>query len=165
MMTRTSVILALVTLGVAAPVTSAQAQADMLGSYSGTVRATSFAGGKDASKMSGSVTITPSKTSAGTYKVEIRLSTRGDSPTASSTGYLQWSISPGRCGARVQFLVQPSEVSPLDIRSGGNAEVMWEGKLPLTGGEGSYQLMIYDRGVREQDIVGCANLKYNKPKS
>jgi hypothetical protein len=63
----------------------------------------------------------------------------------------------------VQFLVPPAETTPLEIRSGGDAEVIWEGRLPLTG-EANYQLMLYDRGFREQDIVGCASLRYNRPK-
>ncbi|HEY3287751.1 MAG TPA: hypothetical protein VGJ96_11605 [Gemmatimonadaceae bacterium] len=141
-----------------------QAQGADLGNYSGAVRATSFSGGKDASRMSGSVNITPSA-KEGVFKVEIRLSTMGASASSSSTGILQWSISPGRCGSRVQFLVPPGEAPPLEVRSGGNAEMTWEGRMPLVASEGNYQLMIYDRGFREQDIVGCANLKYNKPKS
>jgi hypothetical protein len=141
----------------------AQDESPFVGSYSGALRATSFAGGKDASKMSGTVNVTPHAVTRGVFKVEIRLSTMGSSPTASSTGLLQWSISPGRCGSRVQFLVPPSEVTPLEVRSGGNAELIWEGRIPLAG-DGSYQLMIYDRGFREQDIVGCANLRYNRPK-
>lgn len=164
-MSRSLIAGALLLLGVASWSSAVAAQVAPIGSYSGAVRATSFAGGKDASKMSGSVTITPSATTNGAYKVEIRLSTMGASSSASATGYLQWSISPGRCGSQVQFLVQPSETTPLDIRSGGNAEATWEGRIALTPGEGNFQLMVFDKGVRDQDIVACANLRYNKPKS
>ncbi|MBM3908392.1 MAG: hypothetical protein FJ363_10025 [Gemmatimonadetes bacterium] len=164
-MFRSIAVVAFATVAAGAPsfVVFAQEPSPFVGTYTGAIRATSFSGGKDASRMSGSVTITPSQTRRDLFKVEIRLSTMGSSPTASATGVLQWSISPGRCGARVQFLVPPAETTPLEIHSGGDAEVIWEGRLALAG-EANYQLMLYDRGFREQDIVGCANLRYNRPK-
>jgi len=150
----------------AAPVVGAQESTQpsiAIGRFSGSLRGTSFGGAVDATKFSGSVEINPATDGrAGSYKVEVRLSSSGGSLTGRMTNMLPWSISPGRCGSRVQFLVQPMEVPPLELRSGGNAELTWSGQMPLAA-NGSYQFVIYDKGVREQDVVACGNLKYVKP--
>ena len=143
------------------------AQEPDAGRFTGSLRGSSGATGgsmtrvSDATRFSGTVALTPSAARAGAYKVEIRISSTN---AASATAILQWSISPGRCGSRLQFLVPPTEVTPLEVRSGGNAEVTWEGPLNLSP-SGSYQLVVFGGGgVREQDILACGNLKYDKPK-
>jgi len=142
----------------------AQDRTAATGRFSGSLRGANFGGAVDATKFSGSVDINPTPDGkSGFYKVEVRLSSSGGSPTGRMTNMLPWTISPGRCGARVQFLVQPMEVQPLELRSGGNAELTWTGQLPLAA-NGSYQFIVYDKGVREQDVVACGNLKYTKPK-
>jgi hypothetical protein len=157
-------LVALLAISVTTTVVSAQDQTAATGRFSGSLRGTTFGGAVDASKFSGSVEINPATDGKlGFYKVEVRLSSSGGSQTGRMTNMLPWSISPGRCGSRVQFLVQPMEVPPLELRSGGNAELSWTGQLPLAA-NGSYQFVVYDRGVREQDAVACANLKYTKPK-
>lgn len=144
----------------------AQERADA-GRFTGSLRGRSGSTGSsmdgvpDATKFSGTMLISPSPTREGIWKVELRLSTPS---STSATTIMQWSISPGRCGSRVQPLVSPTEVSPIEMRSGGAADAMWEGRMALSF-DGSYQLVVYGRGgVREQDIVACGNLKYNKPK-
>jgi hypothetical protein len=155
---------ALLAFAATTTVVGAQDQTAATGRFSGSLRGTSFGGAVDASKFSGSVEINPTTDGKlGFYKVDVRLSSSGGSPTGRMTNMLPWSISPGRCGSRVQFLVQPMEVQPLELRSGGNAELSWSGQLSLSA-NGSYQFVVYDRGVREQDVVACANLKYTKPK-
>lgn len=151
-------------LFVAAPQANAQNAADASGRFNGSIRGTSFGGALDNARYSGAVDVSPSeKGGAGNWKVEIKLSTMGSSSMGSMTNALQWSLSPGRCGSRVQFLVPPTELPQLELRSGGNAEVTWEGAITLAP-SGSYQLMIYGRGLREQDIVACANLRFSAPK-
>lgn len=142
----------------------AQDRTAATGRFSGSLRGTSFGGAVDASKFSGSVEINPTADGkVGFYKVEVRLSSSGGSASGRMSNMLPWTISPGRCGSRVQYLVQPMEVAPLELRSGGNAELSWSGQLSLAA-NGSYQFVVYDRGVREQDVVACGNLKYTKPK-
>lgn len=151
-------------LAVGAPVARAQDAAPPVGRFSGSFRGVTFQGVSDGSHISGTVDITPSeKGAAGVWKIDIKLSARGASPMSSSTSMMQWSVSPGRCGSRVQFLVPPTELPPLEIRSGGNADAVWEGGIVLAP-SGSYQVMIYDKGLREQDEVACANLRFSTPK-
>jgi hypothetical protein len=135
-----------------------------IGSFNGSLRGSGVRGVTDQTRYSGSIYITPSTTGRpGVYKVEIQLSSSGMNSNSSATNQLQWSISPGRCNSRVQFLLPPSELPALELRSGGNAEVKWEGTITLTP-MGTYQLMVYDKGLREDDVVACANLKYSAPK-
>ncbi|MDP1890441.1 MAG: hypothetical protein Q8K55_06065 [Gemmatimonadaceae bacterium] len=150
----------------AASVAGAQARTDV-GSYSGSLRGTGGARGtsmmraSDASRLAGTAEIRPSSTQKeGVYTVKVRLTSTGG---MSATNTLQWTIAPGRCGARLQPLVPPTEVSPLEVRSGGDADASWEGTINFAPG-GSYQLVVFGMGgVREQDVMACANLKYNKP--
>ena len=145
-------------------VAGAQDRTAATGRFSGSLRGTSFGGAVDATKFSGSVEIAPTADGkAGVYKVVVRLSSSGGSASARMSNMLPWSISPGRCGARVQFLVQPMEVQPLELGSGGNAELTWTGQIALAA-NASYQFVVYDRGVRKQDVVACGNLKYSAPK-
>lgn len=164
-MSRTSSVFAFFAFFAAAAVAGAQNQS-AVGRYTGSLRGISGVTGgamtrvSDVTRLSGSVEISPSSSAKlGVYKVDIRVSTGGSLP---ATGMMQWSISSGRCNSQVQPLVPPTELPTLEMRSGGNAEVSWEGAVNLTS-DGSYQLVVYDKGVREQDIVGCANLKYIKP--
>ncbi len=160
----TCAFVALLALTATTTVAGAQDKTAATGSFSGSLRGTSFGGAVDATKFSGSVDISPASDGrVGVYKVVVRLSSSGGSATGRMSNMLPWSISPGRCGSRVQFLVQPMEVSPLELRSGGNAELTWSGPLPLAANS-SYQFVVYDKGVREQDVVACGNLKYAKPK-
>lgn len=157
-------LLALIALAATSSVAGAQDRTAATGRFSGSLRGTSFGGAVDATKFSGSVEINPTEDGkVGFYKVEVRLSSSGGSQTGRMSNMLPWTISPGRCGARVQFLVQPMEVQPLELRAGGNAELMWSGQIALAA-NGSYQFVVYDKGVREQDVVACGNLKYVKPK-
>ena len=160
----TCAFIALIALAATTTVAGAQDRTAATGRFSGSLRGTSFGGAVDATKFSGSVDITPTEGGkVGSYKVEVRLSSSGGSQTGRMSNMLPWTISPGRCGARVQFLVQPMEVQPLELRSGGNAELMWTGQIALAA-NGSYQFVVYDKGVREQDVVACGNLKYSAPK-
>jgi hypothetical protein len=126
-------------------------------------RGTSMARAGDSSRLSGTIEITPSPSQKeGVFTVKIRLTSTGGMPP---TTMLQWTIAPGRCGARLQPLVPPTSVSPLEVRSGGDADAQWEGPVNLTA-DGSYQLVVFGMsGVREQDVLACGNLKYQKPKS
>jgi hypothetical protein len=145
-------------------IAAAEASAQDVGRFSGSLRATNPQGVSEPSHISGTVDVTPSaKGTPGVWKIEIKLSSRGASSMSSNTGIMQWSISPGRCGSAAQFLVPPNELPALEIRSGGNADAMWEGAVVLAP-SGSYQVMIYDKGLREQDQVACANLRFSAPK-
>jgi hypothetical protein len=154
--------------GLAASTAAAQAR-NATGSFSGSLRGTqgargtSMARASDASRFSGTMDITPSPTQKeGVFVVKVRVTSTGG---MAATTMLQWTIAPGRCGARLQPLVQPTELSPLEVRSGGDAEATWEGRINLFP-DGNYQLVVFGMGgVREQDVIACGNLKYQKPKT
>jgi hypothetical protein len=133
------------------------------GRYSGSLRGTFMSGVSDASRISGSADISALPDRPGVFKVELRVSTSSGSSAASVTNLMQWSVSPGRCGSRIQLLLGPTELPALEIRTGGNAELTWQGPINLAS-NGSYQLVVFDKGTNQESIVACANLKYSEPK-
>ncbi len=153
-------IIAVLTLLAAASSAQAQDAASSKGRFTGSLRGSGVIGGGDATRYSGSVEITPTSSTAGAWRVEIKLSSGGGGGSASM---LQWSISPGRCGSRVQQLLAPSGLPQLEVRSGGSADLRFDGAITLDE-KASYQLVVYGNGQNQQDIVACANLKYAAPK-
>jgi len=133
------------------------------GRFSGSLRGVLLTGPSDASRISGSADIAALADRPGVFKVELRISTSSGSSASSATNLLQWSISPGRCGSRIQMLLAPTELPALEIRTGGNADLTWQGLINLAS-NGSYQLVVFDRGTNQENIVACANLKYSEPK-
>lgn len=133
------------------------------GRFSGSLRGVFLSGPSDASRISGNADISALPERPGVFKVELRVSTSSGSSASSVTNLMQWSVSPGRCGSRVQLLLGPTELPALEIRTGGNAEVTWQGLINLAT-NGSYQLVIFDKGTSQENIVACANLKYSEPK-
>jgi len=133
------------------------------GRYSGSLRGSFMTGASDASRISGNAEISALPERPGVFKVELRVSTSSGSSASSVTNLMQWSISPGRCGSRIQMLLAPTELPALEIRTGGDADLTWQGAINLAS-NGSYQLVVFDRGTSQENIVACANLKYSEPK-
>jgi hypothetical protein len=133
------------------------------GRFNGSLRGMMMTGPSDASRISGNADIAALPERPGVFKVELRVSTSSGSSAAAVTNLMQWSISPGRCGSRIQLLLGPTELPALEIRTGGNAEVTWQGSINLAS-NGSYQLVVFDKGTSQENIAACANLKYSEPK-
>jgi len=141
---------------------SATAPKPALGRFSGSLRAVTSRQVTDWSRFSGTVEIAPAPEKApGIYRVTIRLSTIMSS---GAMNIMQWSVAPGRCGTMFNALVPAADLPPLNQRPGGDAEIIWDGPLPITD-KGSYQSAIFIGGGNTQgDIIGCATLRYEAPK-
>ncbi len=133
------------------------------GRFSGSLRGASMSGVSDVSRISGSADIAAQPERPGVFKVDLRLSMSSGSSTTTVTNSFQWSVSPGRCGSRIQLLLAPTELPSLEVRTGGDADLTWQGPINLAADAG-YQLVVFDKGVSQQNIVACANLKYSEPK-
>ncbi len=127
-----------------------------MGFWNGSLRSVQMGG---SGRYSGTAKIAPVPGKPANFRrVELRLSTPGGS------GLLEWSVSPGRCGSIIQPLKRAGELPSLEMRSAGNAELMFEGALYDFKGDSTYQLMVFKDGAKEQNMVACANLKYAVPK-
>lgn len=134
------------------------AQVVNIGRWSGTLRGQTMSSATDQTRFSGTVEVMPLLNErTGEFRVRIRLS------ASAATGDMEWSISPGRCGYKLQFLLSPSNVPPLEIRSGGSAEVEYEGIINLNT-QATYHIPVFQGGHLQQNMVACANLKFEPPR-
>lgn len=134
------------------------AQVVSIGRWSGTLRGQTMTSAGDQTRFSGTVEVMPLLNErTGEFRVRIRLS------ASAAMGDMEWSISPGRCGYKLQFLLSPSNVPPLEIRSGGSAEVEYEGIINLNT-QATYHLPVFQGGHNQQNMVACANLKFEPPR-
>jgi len=141
---------------------AAQAPNTPVGRFSGTLRGVNLVGASDVTRYSGTVQIEPStSTKPDAWRVMIRLS--AISGYANAQSQLQWTISPGRCGSTLQPLAPAAGLPPLELRSGGNAELTYDGLFLLVP-NGSFNLVVFNNGVNQANIVACSNLKYDAPK-
>jgi hypothetical protein len=134
------------------------AQVVSLGRWSGTLRGQTINSAGDQSRYSGSVEILPLPDREGQFRVRITLST-GDRAVSD----MEWSISPGRCGTKLQLILPPASMPPLEVRSGGTADVQYEGVINLTP-QMSYHVPVFQGGHSQQNMVACANLKFEAPR-
>lgn len=95
----------------------------------------------------------------GTYKVEFRVS------APSGVSLLQWGIARGRCGSVLDLLVSPGKLPALDLRSGGTATLDFEGVLVEFKLDGKYHALIFRDGSGPDNVVACADLRYEVPKA
>jgi hypothetical protein len=132
-----------------------------LGRWSGNIRTSlvtvSNSGNAEQTRYSGKVDVAPSENGReGVMKLEVRLSSNKGSEA------LEWAMSPGRCGSPLLPLVPPSEVPPLEVRPGGDADLRYEGPLNMTA-NGTYHFDVLRNGHSQANIVACADVKYQKP--
>ena len=117
----------------------------------------SFSGGP--SKYSGIAKITPVPGKQPlTQKVEIRVS------SPSGVSLLQWGVARGRCGSVLDLLVPPGKLPALDVRAGGTATLDFEGVLVDFKLDGKYHVLIFLDGSGPQNVVSCADLRYEELK-
>jgi len=134
------------------------AQVVSIGRWRGTMRGQTISSAGDATRYSGTVEVMPIFGGRdGEVRIRIVLSANSDA------GDLEWSISPGRCGSKFQFLLSPSNVPPLVVRSGGTAELQHEAILSLNT-QANYQVPVFRGGHLQQSMVACANLKFEMPR-
>jgi hypothetical protein len=132
----------------------------MLGRWSGTFRSTqqtqsSLAGGGIIGTINGEVTLQPTNEGGiDLYAVTIRISMNYQQES------LEWGVSMGRCGSKLIMLETTGTVPTIDSRSGGDGELHHTMRLDLDA-KHTYQLVLFRNGHLQQNVVACANLKYD----
>ena len=66
----------------------------------------------------------------------------------------------GRCGSKLIMLENANQLPPIETRSGGEGEVRHTVALTMNARH-TYQLALFRNGHMQQNMVACANLKYD----
>lgn len=137
------------------------AEQAMLGRWTGTFHSTqptrsSLAEAGNPGTINGDVTLQP--TNEGGFdmyiiSLKISMNRQGES--------LEWGVSRGRCGSKLIMLEPAGVVPTIETRSGGEGELRYTMALSLDA-KSSYQLVLFRNGHLQQNVVACANLKYDE---
>lgn len=148
----------------AAPAARAQSgdnpEMPMLGGWSGQFRSILMtqdsrnAGGLTG-RITGTVTMQPVRESGfDLYDITIEISstTPGDE--------LEWGVSMGRCGSKLIMVENANQLPGFVTRSGGEGDMRHKAPLNLNA-QASYQVGLFRNGHAQQNMIACANLKYD----
>ncbi len=157
-----STVAALAIAALCAPVAvSAQhTESTMLGKWTGTFRTTQFTQSSlneagNPGTINGDVRMTPTNEGGVdmyVFNIKISMNRQGQS--------LEWGVSRGRCGSKLIMLEPAGIVPTIETRSGGEGELRYTMPLDLDA-KSSYQLVLFRGGHLQQNVVACANLKYD----
>ena len=132
----------------------------MLGSWSGQFRSVQMtqdsrnAGGY-VGRITGTVNLQPRRESGILfYDVVIQISTN------SPGDQLEWGVSLGRCGSKLIMVENANQLPSFDTRSGGEGEIRHSVPLDLDA-KHTYQVGLFRNGHAQQNMIACANLKYD----
>ena len=166
MRTRRSVVAALVVAGcLLAPTARAQdpnvnPELPMLGRWTGQFRsiqstATSREAGGNPGRITGTVDFQPMRESGmDLYEVSIKIS------STTPNDELEWGVSMGRCGSKLIPVEHANQLPRFDTRTGGDGEIRH--RMPMTlNAQSSYQVGLFRNGHAQQNMIACANLKYD----
>lgn len=78
-------------------------------------------------------------------------------PGANSS--LRWAVLPQRCGSGDLPIIGFDQFPLMDVSTSGRAQVEADLPLPLTPNN-AYHVNVYSGGQQLDDVVTCANLKY-----
>lgn len=136
------------------------AEQAMLGRWTGTFRTTQFtqsslnASGNPGT-INGDVTLQPTNEGGiDLYIVNIKISMNIQGQS------LEWGVSMGRCGSKLIMLETAGIVPTIETRSGGEGELRHTMRLDMDA-KHTYQLVLFRNGHLQQNVVACANLKYD----
>ncbi|MFA6167176.1 MAG: hypothetical protein WC700_11215 [Gemmatimonadaceae bacterium] len=150
----------------AAPTAGAQSQVEtaelpMLGNWTGVFRniqqtqETRNGAGVVIGRISGTVDLQPYRESGmDLYQVVILLSTNTPGQD------LEWGVSMGRCGSKLIMLEHANQLPGFVTRSGGEGEIRHSVPLNMNA-QATYQVGIFRNGHAQQNMIACANLKYD----
>ena len=111
----------------------------------------------EVTRYTGGVNLVQPRAEAPDYlRIEINVSSTGGSEL------MEWALLPARCGSAVMPLLQAADVPPIQVPSGGNGEQSFEVSLKLDPAA-SYHLDIYHGGHSQNNLVACADLRFQKP--
>lgn len=106
-------------------------------------------------RISGTVDLQPYRESGmDLYQVVIMLSTNTPGQD------LEWGVSMGRCGSKLIMLEHANQLPGFVTRSGGEGEVRHSVALNMNA-QATYQVGIFRNGHAQQNMIACANLKYD----
>jgi hypothetical protein len=141
--------------------TSLSPELPMLGGWTGQFRSIQMTqdsrnAGGDVGRITGSVRMQPFRESGlDLYDVLIQIST-------SQPGQeLEWGVSMGRCGSKLIMIEHANQLPGFDTRNGGEGEVRHKLQLNLNA-QASYQVGLFRNGHAQQNMIACANLKYDE---
>jgi hypothetical protein len=125
------------------------------GSLQPTQQRTGGVGVTGQTKAFGTVTITPSP---GTLqRMHVTISVAVPTTTAQS---LRWAVLSGRCGSGDLALIGYDAFPLIDISSNGRGQIETDLPLAMESG-GTYHVNIYSGGQQLENVVTCANIRYN----
>lgn len=112
-----------------------------------------------ASKLSGSVSVTPAEGELHQTTIYVLLSSDGSNGPAADNRNVSWGLVVGRCGTAVPPVLPVTTFRPVELSSNGRGEVT--ATIPFefpTAGE--YHVDVYaGRSAGIQLVIACANLK------
>jgi len=145
----------------AAPAARAQnPELPMLGKWTGVFRpilmtqdSRNAAG--EAGRITGTVDMQPvHESGVDLYNVVIQVSSNHQGET------MEWGVSMGRCGSKLIMIEHANQLPSFDTRAGGEGEVRHTVALPMDA-KHTYQVGLFRNGHSQQNMVACANLKYD----
>lgn len=158
---RSSVAAATMLAGFAATATAQDNPAmPMLGKWTGNFRSVIMTqdirnAGGESGRMSGTVELLPTHESGQDfYNVIIQIS------TSRAGDQLEWGVSLGRCGSKLIMLEHANQLPGFETRPGGEGEMRHMLALPLDANH-TYQVGLFRNGHAQQNMIACANLKYD----
>jgi len=80
-------------------------------------------------------------------------------PSQGAASY-RWAVLPDRCGAGSLPLIGFDQFPLIDVSTNGRGEVNADLPLELTP-NGTYHVNVYDGGQQLDNVVTCANLRFN----
>lgn len=109
-----------------------------------------------AGRITGSVILQPVHESGlDLYEVVIQISSN------TPNDELEWGISMGRCGSKLIMVENANQLPSFVTRAGGDGEVRHKTMLNLNA-QASYQVGLFRYGHAQQNLIACANLKYDQ---
>ena len=110
-------------------------------------------------KVFGTVSITPSDSRIQRMRVRLMVGI----PTQNATS-LRWAVLPDRCGTGQLPLIGFEQFPLIEISSNGRGQIEAELPLDLTAGA-SYHVNVYSGGQQLENVLTCANLKFDAPRA
>lgn len=105
-------------------------------------------------KVFGTVNITPSESRVQRMRVRLTIG----APVQGATSF-RWAVLPDRCGTGQLPLLGFEQFPLIDVSTNGRGQIETELPLVLTAGA-SYHVNVYDGGQQLENVLTCANLKF-----
>lgn len=105
-------------------------------------------------KVFGTVNISPSDSRVERMRVRLTIG----APVQAATSF-RWAVLPDRCGTGQLPLLGFEQFPLIDVGANGRGQIETDLPLVLTGGA-SYHVNVYSSGQQLDNVLTCANLKF-----